>query len=258
METVTIHKPVKKRDFFTSKITQNNLHNKPVRINVYATKFVSYNGQVLRLWIPTESSTCDKIDQYDKVCFDTTIANNAVWFNNSLTSEQIESFFRKSINQNILALAVSDVRPPVVFFNQQPIQDLTLLDTSKLATCHISADIEAQGLYFFTTKFGMRWMLRTLYIEEEVPEVQENMNKSQKEEIENQWAQDIENLRKAVHDEVIQYRKRIDNLHVFLRETDETLETAKRQPECTSTWNELLEELSLKVSKYYGGGLFYL
>lgn len=245
-------KPVKKQDGFVSKVTFNN---KPVRINIPDIKFVNKHTHVMRVAVVEEASR-DTITEYDEAALSTTITNNTQWFHNVLTSEQINEFFRSSLNNSILALLVSPLKEPYITYNGK-CYDLDNLNTVDLSNCSISIDIEIQGLYFFSQKFGLRWILRKMTITSPVDADVEDED-ALKESVEATWEEDLEDLHMSIDNDISKFNERIKKLEDLKNTTTTMLTKAKGYERCCSEWNDLLKTMTTKITKYYNGSLFYL
>jgi hypothetical protein len=252
---LTFHKPTRKKDAFVAKVTADS---KPVRIHIHYVKAVNYNGHVMRFWIPEESSANALLRTYDTECLEATLANNVEWFSNALEPESIHAFFRNSVSKNVIATLVSDVKPPTVYFNRELLPETMTLADIPLQECRMSAEIEIQGLYFFSQRFGIRWILRTLRIEKEREDHKPDETPVAKSDIEATWESDLRQLDEAIQTDIDAYMGRISTLETLKHDAHSMLESATSKSSCSDEWNELLSQLASKVAKYYAGGLFYL
>lgn len=251
------HKPIRKVDAFVCKVTKPDL--KPVRMTIYFAKIVSLNPRLLKVWIPEDSSSKELLDQYDNSALDATIKNNTIWFNNGLEQEQIQSFFRRSVNnKDVVAILSSEVRPPIVLYNEEPLPDGIEIKDLPLSECHISLEIELQGLFFYSQKFGLRWLLRSIKIDKNDQDTPETIVNITKGDVEAHWKHDIEALNASIDNDIESYTTRIELLKAYRKEVNGLLSDAIEEKDASPRWNDCLAEMSCKVAKYYAGGLFYL
>lgn len=252
---LAFHPPEQKTgDMAYSKVCIVGRQSKPVRVLIPFTQFVSMHGQVLRIWLPEDSSALNTINGYDDESLMAVETNNTAWFSNTLTSEQIRSFFRPSISHSTISLLVSDVKTPQLYYNRDSIDTL---DGVNMENCRLSAEIEIQGLYYFRKRVGLRWILRVLRIETNKETIVEG-DVADKTELESTWADDLASLALSVDKDISTYTQRIIDLAKFKADAYDLLSKAKECQTCSAEWNEALMELSKKTSKYYNGSLFYL
>ena len=245
-------KPERRKDCYVSRVN-SELSARNIRITIPFSKYLGYTGNVLRLWIPPDASVKEVIDVYDEACLEATLENNKKWFANALSEEDIRTFIRKSYQNDIISLLMSNVRRHMIHYNSTVVDSLT--DIKDLATCRITADIEIQGLYFFTTRFGLRWIVRALYI---VSSEEETETLVDREGIEQAWVDDLEKLNISVDADIQDYTSKINRLAAFKEDMNAAYTKAKGCDECSNEWNEALSEVAKNSAKYYNGSLFYL
>ena len=249
-------KPERQRDCFISKVNHVG-SSRSVRLKIPYAKYVGYNGNILRLWIPEDASVKDIFDGYDAESMVATVHNNEKWFANSLTPEDIQTFFRKSYHQNSITLLMSDVKTHMIHYNGDVVDAMT--DIKDMASCKLSVEIEIQGLYFFSTRFGLRWIVRSLHVSSVEGEAETAIAAAvDRESIEQAWEYDLEGLDAAVMADIEDYRVKIGKLRAFREDVKAKFAKARGFGGCSEEWNVALGEVATASAKYYNGSLFYL
>ena len=190
---------------------------------------------------------------YDGESLDATLQNNGKWFTNSLTEEDIHTFFRKSYQKDNMTLLMSDVKTQTIHYNNVVVDALT--DIKDITSCKISAEIELQGLYFFGTRFGLRWIVRALYVISAEVEPEAVVDRDA---IEQAWTDDLDRLTVLVDADVQEYTSKINRLTAFKTNVQAIFAKARGYGDCSEEWNEALSEVATTSAKYYNGSLFYL
>jgi hypothetical protein len=251
MKTLSFAKPVKKTNMYVAKVVKDD---KAVRLVIPYAKFVGKANNILRVWIAEDSTVGEDLRAYDAMALNATMVNNEQWFNNALDPQQIDQFFRHSVNNNVLSILISDVRTPVVYvgMNKSPVESIDdvgiPLDNAKL-----SIEIEIQGLYFFSQRFGLRYILRTICVEEDATD--EDMRDDEfREDVENEWSSELQGLHHSIAEDISEYEKRIEMLRHLKLDTDDIFESAKTLSK--HEWDANLTRLTRLVGKYYNGTIF--
>jgi hypothetical protein len=250
---LVFHKPTKKTDHYVSSVTTTD--GKPLRLTINFAKHISLNDQVMRVWIPESASIQDTFREFDQEALYATLVNNTKWFSNALHEDAIRDLFRSSVTKNVIAFLVSNVRLPTLYYKRERIESL---DDIPLVNSRLTVELEAQGLYFFSRRFGFRWILRTLRIEPDdtgSDKLEDSINKV---DIESAWETELQTMYEKVDSDIEMHRTRIKMLEDFKGEMTDLFDAAKKESGCTDMWNEALALLAHKQAKYYSGALFYL
>ena len=238
-----LHNPKKKATSYVAKIT--NDIGKPIRLKIPYCK-IQYlreqpsNGHLLRIILEKETEQYNKVIEIDDNIRETAISNNNKWFNNNLDIEKIKEFYRPSLNidQDTMTIMISDIQDTVILLNF----------TQK--TLYLSLEIEAQGLYFFPKKFGIRWIVNKLAIY-----TGENLNNDtediiDRDSIEEEWEQEVAIIKEMIDKDINILNEKIKKLTEYSTNIESTLNNSKKEPSMEK-WNEQLIELSHKVAKYH-------
>jgi hypothetical protein len=244
-----IKHPVKKNGTYVAKIS---VKNGPVRISLPFTRIVHRDGNILRLWVPEDSPLNAIISTYDDYCLTKTLEHNNEWFSNTLAEETIQAYSRRSITKNILAAIVSEVRPPHIIYNKQDIDSLDDLPDISNLTC--SVELEIQGLYFLSKRFGIRWLLRSVKVEEESEDPEDA--EEHRREVEDMWETDVAAIAHKIGSDIDTHRKYIGVLENLGNETRGLLATAKAQETTGPDWDAAFLGLTREIAKYYNGTIF--
>lgn len=188
-----ISQPKRKLKHYVSRVQNKNKH--PVIINIGDAKIVNIhsidNNKLLRIWLPRDSTAYKEIADVDIQCLSAIIKNNSKWFKNDLDEIAIKNYYRDAINatHGTFIVAVLPEREPVITLNGNIIE----LDAMPKQYDIMNMEIEVQGLYFYETKCGVRWMLRKLVLTTHDDDLDPC-----KHDIEEQWRRDVDDLREKV------------------------------------------------------------
>ena len=249
-----LHNPKKKATSYVAKIT--NEYGKPIRLKIPYCK-IQYlreqpsNGHLLRIILDKDTEQYNKVIQIDNTISATAISNNNKWFNNNLDIEQIKEFYRPSLNidQDTMTILISDIQDTVILLNDVVIDNIDNIDFTH-KNLYLSLEIEAQGLYFFPKKFGIRWIVNKIAIY-----TGENLNNDtediiDRESIEEEWEQEVSIIKELIEKDINILNEKIKKLSEYSNNIESTLIYSKKE-KSTEKWNEQLIELSHKVAKYY-------
>jgi hypothetical protein len=257
---IVLHTPIKKTTNYVSKITTNN--GKTVRINIHNCKFVYLKeqpsgGHLLRIIIPKDIEEYKQIIDIDESICKNAVKNNQKWFNNNLTEEEICQFFRASLNvvQDTMTVMISDLKDTIITLNEVVVDSLDGIDF-KSPVIRLSLVIEAQGLYFFPKKFGIRWSVNKIALyNSELDLDSNNINDTceifDKDTIENDWDHEVMIIKDLISQDIDKFKNKIIELQKFSNNLEKTLEDGKKTL-AINEWNLKLTELSHLITKYYG------
>jgi phage pi2 protein 07 len=253
---IVLHTPKKKLTNYVAKITDD--YGKQIRIKIPYCKaqYLKDNstngyGHLLRIVLPKNCEQYTKIKEIDESICLHTIQNNQKWFNNNLSTDEIRAFFRQSLNTetDTMTLMIIDIQDIVIRVNDVVVDLLEEVDF-KNPTLYLSLEIEAQGLYFFPKKCGIRWVVNKLSLYSEYPLHTTPDDFIDKQSVETDWEVEITNIEKIIEEDIAIYNTKILNMKNYLKELQDTLHTAKRI-DFTEEWNYKLVELSHKIADYY-------
>ena len=253
---IKINRPVKKNGLFISKVTNEN--NSNYRIKISLTKFVSLNkipasGDLLKIWLnPNNQITSDTINilkDIDNQVLDIIKKYNNQWFKNELDEDEIINFFRPSfnLNSNILSVLNASVHQSIIIYNNNIIDSLYDVDFTNTT---IDIELEIQGLYFFQKKCGIRWVVNKIVIVKISDDNFEDV--IDRRAIEDTWENDLETFNTHIDDSCNRLMEKINRLEKFRKEINDTYNSSKNL-NIDKSWNNLLKNLSKRISKYYEG-----
>lgn len=253
---ILLHNP-KKATNYVAKIT--NDIGKTIRLKIPTCKIMYLReqptgGHLLQIIIPKNSEQYKDIQIIDDTICENAIINNQKWFNNNLNEDEIKQFFRPSLNiaQDTMTVMVSDIKDTVITLNGKVIDDIHDIDY-KSPTIELSLEIEAQGLYFFPKKFGIRWSVNKLVFSNiELIQTNENDEMFDRLLIENEWENEIITIQELIVKDINTLSAKIKTLKEYSNDLEETINTIKNI-DSMKEWNKNSMELSHKITKYYSG-----
>ena len=246
-----VKKPEKKVGNYISKIKENNRN---IKLSINNIKFVNIKNNILKIFIEN-TDDITKIINYDDEILKIIINNNQLWFNNNLNEIKIKEYFRHSIDKLhlMMSLMISDVKLPIISFNNKQISSLEEITIEK--DYIINIEIEAQGLYFFKDKAGIRWIVRSIYIYDIKNIINDNDILANKEDIEEEWEYEINEFYNKLNEDYNILKKKINFIDNLKKEISEEYDKIKKMEEMNKNWNFSLNKISTKISKYINGTL---
>jgi len=251
-----IENPKKKKGMYISKVVTNN--NKEVRLKINLAKFISLqkipeSGDLLKIWLnPSVNENIINIfKKIDEEVLHAIIDNNEIWFENGLSLDKINDFFRPSLNvlNNTILLLNSNTEDSLITYDNNivdSLNDITFIDT------HMNIEVELKGLYFFPKKCGIRWIIRKIIINKE----NSNENTSDwldRKTIDEEWENDLHTINNNIDDHCDKLINKINNMRQFKKEINDRFEESKKIDLIDKEWNKILHNLSKKIIKYYDG-----
>jgi hypothetical protein len=220
-------------------------------------------GYVLNIYI-SDSDVENLIVNIDEQVKVETKKKNGKWFKNSLDDDVIDAMFRPAINtlNHTMKLLISETRDPNIYYDGVLLDSvasiLSLEGLSSLKSKYITAEIEAQGLFIYPKKFGVRWIINTISIQsqEYVPDESDIGNESEwvdKSIIEASWLADITELKEHIAQDIKHFRSRIEHLTEVEKDIQAQFEAATNMSCVSYQWNDRLNSISRACSKYYSG-----
>lgn len=251
---LNLDKPKKKNGVFVGKIHNDN-HS--IKIKISNAKFVNVNnipgsGTLLKIWIPKDSESTDIINNIDEQILEQIIEKNSQWFDNSLSEEQIKQFFRVSLNSMnfTMSILMLNTKQPLIITSDNNIAD-SLEDIDFTETL-LDLEIEAQGLFFFQKKCGIRWILRKIIVKKNIEESSDDW--IDRKLIEEQWTSELTEFGDLIEKDIINLEKKKERLREFKNNILSKFDIAKTE-NINIEWNKILKDISIKISKYHDGTL---
>jgi len=254
---IHISEPIKKEKNFIAKIT--NESNKQIRIKVSDAVFMSLTalaggGRTIRIYV-NDLETINNVSNIDDQARKITIQKNQEWFNNNLTSETIDQLFRNSMNKtnNTMLVLISDTNEPTIYING--IQDNEFDINTLTSKTSFSLSLEAQGLLIYPKKFGIRWIVRSIYItNNNIDELNEN-EFVDKESIEESWKCDISEIESKIAEDISVLESRITNLNSLKTYINDCYDTAIKEKTINPIWTNSLNCITKKYMLYLNGSV---
>ena len=277
MQTVIVHDPEKKTKFFVSKISTTRAFSSTlsgswgaskkrdvIRIRIAETKIVhvgdmSGGGSLMKIFV-VDDEVRQKFMEIDAIVKEQTQINNNKWFNNLLDDDTITSMFRPAINSNtnILTVLLSDYSEPNIYKDGTLVEshaDINaMLHKQKQQGMSVMVDIEAQGVYFYPKKFGIRWVVKNIHMVSECQESDISQDDlADKDTIEETWSNDIDIFHMSVDKDIVKLKERIEQLNQLKTMVSVELDSARRIPDICSEWDDRLKKISNTIMEYYSG-----
>lgn len=263
---IVIQAPEKCKDYYVSRIFRGK-NNQRLKIRLPETKLLDIraaddNAYILKLWIPPDSIACEVMEDTDDKAILTTSEHNKEWFANGLSAGKINEYFRRSIDNQVCNVIVSPIKVPrSIIINGETIDDfdkVAAIPTRELKSfVHCSCTIEAQGLYFYPKRFGVRWLLTEIEMgtDDQIHDSMEDHGNPDRIDIEEFWDMEVQEVRTLIREDMNSLYARIDQLAAIKKELMETLESAKSEKECSVSWEEKLDSLKRRIFNYKSGRL---
>jgi len=254
---ILLHNPKKKATNYVAKITDDI--GKTIRIKIPTCNIVYLReqptgGHLLRLIISKDLDQYKEIQQIDDTICENAILNNQKWFHNNLQESEIKEFFRPSLNimQDTITVMISDIRDIIITLNGAVVDSIEDIDY-KSSSINLALEIEAQGLYFFPKKFGIRWIVNKLTFSNI-----DLINKNETDDIidrnliENEWNNEVITIQNLIEQDIENLSQKIKLLKEYSIDLENSLEETIKISSIKE-WNQKFVQLSHKITKYYSG-----
>lgn len=199
----------------TEKIVINELKIKDIK------KMDNSKGYILNAILneKTNKEGIKIIKDIDEEAYDSIKKNNQIWFNNKLDDDELNKLYINSYNSdtNLISLILSVNNPINIIINGNIIDDLNILikiltDYREIKKYIINVEISHLGLYFYPKISSNKWIIKTININNY--EDNSDDNGWDREEIENNWEEDINEINNNIQNEI----KRLENLNSKINE----------------------------------------
>jgi hypothetical protein len=239
-----ITKPERKKDYYMGRVLTSN--RKPIQVILQDVQWLRTietrdQNQLVRISIP---HTCDSrriLEEMDARVFQICLQNNEKWFHNALDEDKLRSFFRPSIDpiHSSMGILCNIWAEPVIHVDGQIAESLKSLHISKDA--HVKMMVEAQGVVFHKTVFGIRWMLRKCWVETpdnplvDIPRPFEDERVT----IETYWEEEVDKYVGDLMKHIDSVQEQMERIRTDLRLAKETSSEVE--------WNDLLRKISKTI-----------
>lgn len=263
------HDPVRKKDAFVARVQRRNGSGsgstkggnfilKATECKLASIRVLKDGGGcLLKVWLPPGCHAEEEVTSMDQTALDAIRVNNGTWFRNNLSEEKMIEYFRPALAEGQpFTVLVSDMREP-----DPPGEWDTLkrMDARSLRSVMVNCIFEAQGLFFYPKRFGIRWMLRGIRIQRDEEEedivgegaCRENngdgqdifhgkggplLSEADCRGIEESWESEVDAFSAKVDAKILELEEK-------KREVQGWLQAAKDAPQFGREWNEALEKL---------------
>lgn len=238
-------KPMRKKDTYASKI--RNEDGKAVLVHIRYTNLQSLTrmdddgGILVKLYMPHDHASRRNLAAVDQAALEAILANNKDWFSNDLTDDAIRERMRSSVTDTSFAALISAFKlPKVVQYNEKAYAtfDALIAEHPPARSMWVSLVVEAQGLYFFPKRFGVRWMIREIYVSSRAPDEEEE-----------EFVQMvIQDERHMIEEDVrAEVTAEIEKAEKYVGELKYLLERVIQHPNVDAGWNQALEKLRDRI-----------
>ncbi len=232
--TIVFKKPERKLDSFLVQIRDKN--NNRVRIKLVddlvlqkILKVKDQNAHVIQCLVKDQTIR-EALIEYDKIVLEHVLANCNTWFGTDLSEEKIQDMFIPSLANGIelRALVSSIIEPEVIlnntimgsFYEVLPVTEAK----DNLSSMRIVMEIEAQGIYIRSKKFGIRWIVKSVrLVEEEVIIAESAFDTYTRIDVNQKLGEDVADLERLVASEIAELHKKIGDLETFVARTKNML-----------------------------------
>lgn len=212
MLDIIIHKPVKKKGYFLSRITTNDMQPIKLRIPYSIIKhhllLSNKHGHLIDIQVPDNDFAMDTIAFMEKICVDEVIKQNSNWFSNALDEDTIPSLLESCIrNQNYLQIYSSNIRSSALFKGDFISISDWFENTADRVQTEVTMTVVCDGMFIYPTKFGLRWVVSEMkdcdtQTDEIIPDIGELENywKYQSK----QYLQQLHNEKESIHKKILE------------------------------------------------------
>jgi len=187
----------------------------PLKLELNDIKVKNVLNHLIECHIPIKvnESSIDKIKEIDELSFDT-LMNNPDWLNKD---QDLETSYYNSYSDDIshMYLFVNNKTNCSFDGNEKDINEiLTILKKNKLNDYNITVDITFFGLFIQPNKIANKWLIKNLNIEE----FYDNKTDWNKDEIEEDWEEEVQNYENEINEKIKTYLKNVDDAKLLFEE----------------------------------------
>jgi hypothetical protein len=187
----------------------------PLKLELNDIKVKNVLNHLIECHIPIKvnESSIDKIKEIDELSFDT-LTNNPDWLNKD---QDLETSYYNSYSDDIshMYLFVNNKTNCSFDGNEKDINEiLTILKKNKLNDYNITVDITFFGLFIQPNKIANKWLIKNLNIEE----FYDNKTDWNKDEIEEDWEEEVQNYENEINEKIKTYLKNVDDAKLLFEE----------------------------------------
>lgn len=197
---------------------------------------------------------------YDRDVLEHMLEHGNTWFHTELSEEKIRQMFLPSLgNYQEIRAMVSSVLEPKVILNHQILTGfcelLPLLESrADLSHLQIFMEIEPQGIYIRSKRFGIRWIVKHIrIIEEEFQKSDNAFDQGTRLDVHEGLREDLNEMEGQIHAEIGDLQKKIRNLEEYLQKARKVISDVECLAETDMSgqeWAAKAETLSKMIWEY--------
>ena len=210
--------------------------DKPLRLELNDIKIKNILNNILECYIPIKINeySIEKIKEIDDFSLNT-LKENPDWLNDD---QDVENNYFNSYFSDISHMYLFVNNKTNASFNNNCDNDindiLSILKNNKLKDYNITVDITFFGLFIQKNKIVNKWLIKNINIEE----VFDNNTDWNKQEIEEDWDEELQNYETIINEKINEYLKNIKDAKLLLEDI--------KNEQNLNTW----EKKILKLKKY--------
>jgi hypothetical protein len=187
----------------------------PLKLELTDIKIKNVLNHLIECHIPIKvnETSINKIKEIDELSFDT-LTTNPDWLNKD---QEIETHYYNSYSDDISHLYLFINNKTNCSFNghEKDINEmLAILKSNKLSDYNITVDITFFGLFIQPNKIANKWLIKNLNVEE----FYDNKTDWNKEEIEQDWDEEVQNYENEINEKIKNYLKNVNDAKLLLEE----------------------------------------
>ena len=208
----------------------------PLLLELNDIKIINIHNHLLECFIPIKinENSINKINEIDDLSIDT-LKKNIDWCE---SVEDIDSIYYTSYLSDISHIYLYLNNKTIGSFNgiEKDVNDIMTIikNNNKLKDYNITVNIAFFGLFIQSNKIGNKWLIKNIIIEE----ISDNNNDWNKNEIEDDWEEELNNYEKNINEKINKYIENINEAKLLLKEI--------KNEENIGNW----EKKILKLKKY--------
>lgn len=250
MNEIIFKTPVLKNKSYIS--STNNL----IKLQIFEAKIkniqkmINSKGYSISIYIPPNNNDNKKLLEYliyiDDTALYNLLINNNIWFNNELNEDDLKNLYRPSYSKqtNTLNIILSENIPVNIVIDNKYCDNITklldiLLDNRNLKNFIINIDIQHIGLYIYSKVSTNKWLIKDINISN----IETDKCSWFREDIENGWKDDIDNINNNIDNKIIEYNNHITELLKYKENINTTFNSATSFKDADKNWENKLINL---------------
>lgn len=266
--SILFKKPERKLDSFLVPLRDKKNNKIRLRITDDITlqkilKVKDQNAYVIQ-YLVRDRELHDIIRQYDRDVLAHVLEHCNSWFQTDLSEEKIHEMFLPSFDEeSVMKALVSSIIEPIVVLDNNlynSFSDIVPIMESKKSLSNVRTllEIEAQGIYIRSRKFGIRWLVKSVRMfQDDIQPVEDLFDLSTCDDIVASYKDDILELEQQVGFEINELTKKMQSLQDYMRrvkhlmdDVEYTKQTIDQGPEFVKEWGTKTDALHRLIWKY--------